>query len=875
MKLHRLNGDGGNGYATFGCMWERGRCLPGTDFICINQAGQQVPIQSRITAYWPDGSLKWTAHTGNITQLGDTVEVLPADKPVPDISGIRVKKTPTGWLIATKHLTLDIPEGGQALFTSVTQDSRVVAVNGRAELLLEEPDVRDGRNIRIEKPYTGAIEKVELEELGPLQITVKYTGTHVDDRGDRKLPFIIRMRINNDDTGLRFMHTFLYDGDENKDYLKGIGIAFDAPMQGAVYNRHMKFAGDHGVFHEVMASLVSWRPRLPEALYATQIAGEPVHIEDEQLGRDVQYVMANQPWWSRYDICQDSAEHFVIRKKLALPDACSIDALHGRRAVGSVALGCETGSVMVSVRDFWEKYPTGYTVQGLDSNRASCHIWFWHPDATVMDFRHYAERGYNQVCYEGYDYKGADPDGIACTNECTIAFLPEMIPGDDALLAFARQEQEETHYVAAPQVYHDLGAFGCWSLPRRSTELETWLETQLDQLFAFYSQEVEQRGWYGMFNYGDFMHTYDAKRHQWKYDVGGYAWDNTELVPTLWLWTYFLRTGRADAFRLAEKLSRHAADVDVYHTGRYKGLGSRHNVRHWGCPCKEARIAMAHHHRVFYYLTGDLRMTDIFEELKDNELSFLNKDPLGDFYDKSAMVYPSHARSGPDWSSLCSNWLTQWERTVDTAYRDKMLVGMADIKAAPLQLISGPDFEFDPATVHLRYIGERTTGGTHLQICMGAPSIWMEMADLLDDEEWRQMMAAYGRFYYLPTEQKQQESKGLIGSREFSLPFMAAAMGAYGAAYLHDPETARRTWAVLLHTLLNGTSTEGFAVVQTVNAGNRVQLTEIPWITTNFAAQFGINVIMALDLIRDQLPATLAEANDLVRNEDPWFYHKA
>ena len=192
-------------------------------------------------------------------------------------------------------------------------------------------------------------------------------------------------------------------------------------------------------------------------------------------------------------------------------------------------------------------------------------------------------------------------------------------------------------------------AFGYLALPSENTEMEKWLEKQLEDIFAFYKQEIEQRNWYGMFNYGDVMHTYDGIRHTWKYDIGGYAWDNTELVPTLWLWLYFMRTGRADVFRMAEKLSRHASEVDVYHMGKYKGLGSRHNVRHWGCPCKEARIAMAGHHRYYYYLTGDRRLEDIFDELKDNEMSFLNKDPLGDFFDKKDMVYPSHARSGPDW----------------------------------------------------------------------------------------------------------------------------------------------------------------------------------------------------------------------------------
>lgn len=35
------------------------------------------------------------------------------------------------------------------------------------------------------------------------------------------------MRVNYDGPELRFTHTFFYDGDENKDWLKGLGICFD------------------------------------------------------------------------------------------------------------------------------------------------------------------------------------------------------------------------------------------------------------------------------------------------------------------------------------------------------------------------------------------------------------------------------------------------------------------------------------------------------------------------------------------------------------------------------------------------------------------------------------------------------------------------
>ena len=67
------------------------------------------------------------------------------------------------------------------------------------------------------------------------------------------------------------------------------------------------------------------------------------------------------------------------------------------------------------------------------------------------------------------------------------------------------------------------------------------------------------------------------------------GWNNTELMPNAWLWFAFLRTGRADIFRVAEAMTRNTNEVDIYHLGRFAGLGSRHNVNHWGDGAKEAR----------------------------------------------------------------------------------------------------------------------------------------------------------------------------------------------------------------------------------------------------------------------------------------------
>jgi hypothetical protein len=885
MKLHPLRTTKAFGYTTFGCMWKQGECTEDTEYVCRTSQGEKVMLQSRITAYWPDGSVKWTAHTADAALLGEEIEVLPCkaaldsgdsqDKKT-DFEGMICEESDERIILEAGIIKITIAKDGRHLFTAAQREDKPYLCDGEAVLVLEEPVVIQGNAGKIEKNYVSRIDRVSVEESGKLKTIIRYDGIHVSRSGEEKLPFIIRMEAGYNDPNLKFIHTFLYDGDEDKDFLKGMGIRFKTPMTGELYNRHVKFMGDHGVFHEALVPLMAWRPRIPLELYTCQMAEEKLTLTDEERA-PVYKMLEDVPFWSEYDLCQDSVSHFGIRKKLREDNLCYIDCLHGVRTVGGGAFGSEYGSVTVAIRDFWEKYPSGLTFKGLEGELAECTAWFWSPGAPAMDFRHYASRGYNQVCYEGYDYKGATPDGIACTNECAITFSNQLIPTDAEVEEFAVLINDPAIYVGTPEFYHDMKAFGYWSLPlkpQEATETEKWLETQLEKIFAFYKGEIEQRNWYGMFNYGDVMHSYDSVRHQWKYDIGGYAWDNTELVPTLWLWLYFMRTGREDVYRVAEKLSRHASEVDVYHMGKYKGLGSRHNVRHWGCPCKEARIAMAGHHRFLYYLTGDRRLEDIFEELKDNEMSFLNKDPLGDFYDKKDMVYPSHARSGPDWSSLCSNWMTRWERFDDKKYRDKIMTGVEDIKKTPLKLVSGPDFEFDPATCHLRYIGERVSGSCHLQICMGAPQIWTELGDLLGDEEWKQMVAHLGRVYFMTGKERHQVTNGLIGRRQFSYPIMATGLGAYGAAYFQDQELALRVWKELLGAVISKENRSGFEPKWIADQGNQENLREISWISTNFVAQFCLNVIMALNFIRDSIPKTMEEALALVGEEEDRL-HKA
>ena len=104
---------------------------------------------------------------------------------------------------------------------------------------------------------------------------------------------------------------------------------------------------------------------------------------------------------------------------------------------------------------------------------------------------------------------------------------------------------------------------------------------------------------------------------------------------------------------------------------------------------------------------------------------------------------------------------------------------------------------------------------------------------------------------------------------------MAAAMGAYGAVRRKNPWLADTAWRILLHAMVTDLDTEGFVIHEENNVGNRPVLKEIPWISTNFTAQWCLNVIMVLDFIRERLPRTMEEVKALVAGEPPENWHKA
>ncbi len=862
VKLHTLEHRHAPDFVTFGVPYKKGEVTDNHVAVCIGDDGNSHPIQSYTTAYWPDGSVKWAGYCVDARGVEKDITLEVSQEQSTEVHTKQAETWITergdAYFVDTGILQIQVPKSGEELLRHGVYQGMEQLIDAKL-IYFNETHSQDGfLGTKMTTQAVGQITKTQIERIGAVECVIRVEGRHVGE-AFAGIPFIVRFTFHKNSKRINVTHTFFYDGDKNTQFMKGIGLQVHFANAGEGYNRHIKIAGDCGIFHEAMVGLKSFHPKIAEHFYKEQYEGQMIDAAVEG-GDKIIEAIGNIPFWDSYSIAQLSPNSYEIRKSMAKKGCCSIWAGFGKRAKGLVYAGNKQGGISVAMRDFWQKFPSSLWIEGMRQDVGTMTAWFWSPESAACDFRHYDDEGHADGTYEGFNEVKNDPVGIANTNELAIEVYGAGIVDDDTLLDAADAVSKPALFVAAPEYYHETKAFGEWALIDRSTPLKKWLEDELDRAVDFYIKEVDLRNWYGLFNYGDVMHTYDRYRHMWMYDMGGRAWQNTELAPTLWLWYAFMRSGREDIFTMIEAMSRHASEVDMYHFGIYKGIGSRHNVIHWGDSCKEPRIGMAAHHRPFYYLRGgELRMGDVLTDTKDADYATLNIDPLRHFYKKEEMVYPTHARSGPDWTAFVSNWMTQWERTQDTFYKDKIETGLADIFATPLGFVSGPEFEYDPHTGHLRYLEHDENCISHMSVSMGGPQVMIELSESLDNPQLKEQLAIYGSYYFLPLEEKQKKANGYYGSVNCVYPYMGATMAAYAAHYYKDEHLAYQVWQVLVHSLAGKDKSEGFDSNQVERTFNYEDLTEMFWISTNFTAQWCLNTIVALELTKDMMPETKEE----------------
>jgi hypothetical protein len=858
VELHWLEGrvpPVSNG-VTWGVPWPRGRLAKDTTFALRTATGEAVPVQNWPLACWPDGSLKWTAHTVGAESGKAGKLLLAAGTPAAPAQAVRVSETPDAVEVDTGVIRCRMPKQGATLIASITRGGREIARDGRLVALCDDRPAEGAATVKTAS-FQSEITAVTVEQRGPVRAVVKIEGSHQSPER-AWLPFSVRLYFSAGGEAVRIMHSFVFDGDSSKDFLRGLGVRFNVPLSDPLYDRHVRFVGDgKGLLAEAVRGLTGLRRDPGEAVKQAQLAGRacpPVSAWTDKgaVSSRLSYI----PAWGDYTLFQSAANAFEVRKRTE-PGFGWIGVDQGGRAGGVGYVGGATGGVVFGLRDFWQRHPTQLDICGAHTDAAEVTLWLWSPEAPAMDLRFYHdvmgmetyEKQYDgglEITYEDYEPGWGDPHGIARTSELTLWALATT-PSRDRIIELAGCVQTPPQLACTPEHIHGTGVFGgLFSLPDRSTPARAAIEDRLDWQFDYYHRQVAQRHWYGFWNYGDVMHTYDRDRHVWRYDVGGFAWDNSELSPDLWLWYAFLRTGRADLFRFAEAMTRHTSEVDVYHLGRFAGLGSRHNVQHWGCSAKQVRISTAIYRRFYYYLTADERVGDLMHSLVDCDYKLKEVSPGRKLAHPTPNPHPASVSLGTDWCSFCAAWFTEWERTGDAKYRDKMFAGMKSIAAAPHGWFTS-EWGYDPATGILYPLDGRI-GVSHLNAVFGAVEINAEMLQSLEVPEYERAWLQYCELYNAGPEE--QEKVLGVRLRDVGLPQAHSRLTAYAAWKTKNPALATRAWEEFarnwLPPVLNFTHIEGPAVLNPVD--------EAAWVSTNDAAQWGLAAMQNLALIGDQLP---------------------
>jgi hypothetical protein len=840
---------------SWGVPWPKGTVQKDQTFALTGADGKSLPLQSWTMAYWPDGSIKWTgfATVAGADAPGD-LRVTPGGNAAAPTSAVKVSDAANGIDIDTGSIKAHIAKSGANLFDTLSIDGKEVAKNARLECIVQsEPDA-DVLKPPARELYTSNISKVTVEQSGPVRAVVKIEGTHKAASGSRQwLPFVVRLYFSAGSAPIKMVHTIIYDGDQQKDFIRGLDVTFDVPLREEPQNRHVRFGNTNGgLFAEplLLAGFGGGRGGRGGrgGGGGNQLDGAPANGGGEAAR------------WDAFKLVQLNSEGFVIYKRTN-PNSSWLYTAEGHRASGYGYVGDTSGGLGVGNKDFWQAFPSEIEITNALTDTAQLRMWLWSPEGPAMDMRHYDTHGHGNVnsggSYEDYEAGYDDPSGVARTSELTL-FPVAATPTRAEAVAQAQVASQPPLLTVAPEYLHSTNIFGPWAVQDRSTPFKQDVEDRLDAAIKYYQGAIDQHHWYGYWNFGDVRHAYDANRHVWRYDVGGYAWDNTELGSVLWLWYSYIRTGRADIFRMAEAMIRHTSEVDTYHLGKFAGLGSRHNVSHWGDSAKEPRVSQAAHARFYYYLTTDERTGDILKEVVnvDKITSQLDMMRKAQPKNEQEQKYPGRIRVGPDWLAFVGNWMTEWERTGDTKWRDKIMAGVNSMYEMPYWMRSGQNLVmgYDPETGKLYQVSQQA-GTYNLPTIQGGAEVAFELTDLLNEPKWEKMWLQYCRLGRAPADVLTRDKEtGTEGAD-------ASMMGENGA---NSQGTAR-----LAAWVYSRTKNKAFAdrAIRMMGYGNpnytprKIDgpeslnpVDEAPGVSTNTTAQSSLMDIEILELCKDVLP---------------------
>lgn len=225
------------GGVTFGVPWPRGQHLANATTFTASGGAE---LQSWVTAYWPDGSLKWTGHALGATDSPADEYTITASGPgnatFPRLrrqssngtSGVLVRDSGDEIVVDAGKVTATFPKAGGILVSSIESGGKVVGNNGRLVLRSQNgtpDDDEDGKPTGIDYfSFASKITNTTVSDDNSQRALVTIHGIHAVD-GEAAhadwLPFTVRFYLYANSEAIRIIHTIIYDGEAKSDFITG------------------------------------------------------------------------------------------------------------------------------------------------------------------------------------------------------------------------------------------------------------------------------------------------------------------------------------------------------------------------------------------------------------------------------------------------------------------------------------------------------------------------------------------------------------------------------------------------------------------------------------------------------------------------------
>jgi hypothetical protein len=733
----------------------------------LRHANNEVPVQTRTLAYWPDGSVKWLL-------LMFRLRVTPTDPVAPPVKGtilgfqvtLRngvelleleygkdvVPTAPANPLTAKEHDgQIDIDTGAMRVSLSTGERwLKQVWLKDKAMLREQAQPLTFGDFLRINETYPTntahpageadpgpvKIDSIVLEESGPVRAMVRMEGYTQSKEPAR---IIMRLEAYAGQSRLRLFHTieFLHK-DPRRVFLRSLGLRLPLALDAA--SSRVTYGAEGG-------------------------PGEISRDGKAVRGGVLQLSHLNYRVWGT-----DPKSGWPLAWK------------DQHRCRGWIDLSDANFGCQIVLRNMWQEYPKELVA---DPQSGDLTAYLWPESVPVMDVRRYSNYPHPSqgesadphnwwVEKDYYQNNDRGPFiGVSKTHEILLWFHPiskqNDVPTNDRQLdGVAADFQSPPLIYVAPNYYEHVGI----TIPYRVPDREHFplIERNIDNVTDFFLFHQKMWGWYGMWDYGDFIHRFQdgygaiakpetlarllklppAERskdplkndektgkiesagdycllHDWCFDNGRWGWSNTEGLPGWFLQMSYLRTGRRDLYFAAEAMARNTRDVDMRHDGRYFGCGTRHGVQHWSDGDHEERQVVAIEWRLYHLLSGDMRCRDFLKQLSDRVFT------------------KGRCEGSADHSGRLYGMLTEWELTGDKALGE-MLKNYVHCFIIPEGIDISPRVEFPAGKLFDKRPGS-VNGGDMFFHNFGAMHALWEYHVMTGDEELRDAIIRMAKAY--------------------------------------------------------------------------------------------------------------------------------